>query len=48
MTQEFWKSNEDIIKEIVFEFLSLYGASNTWTEDIKEIFEEEIRKRIKK
>lgn len=45
MTQEFWKSNEEIVKDIVFEFMSLYGASNTWTQEIKDLFEDEVKKR---
>lgn len=42
-----YTDHEEIVKEVIFEFVSLYGLSNQWDDDIKEIFEEEIERRIK-
>ncbi len=39
--------NEEIVKEVIFEFVSLYGSSNLWDEEIREIFDEVVEQRVK-
>lgn len=42
-----YKEHADTIKEIVFDFITIYGPTNTWTEDIHLLLREEVERRIK-
>ncbi len=39
--------NEQIVKDVIFEFLALYGSSNLWDDEVREIFDEEVKRRVK-
>ncbi len=46
MSTEDWVDNRPIIEQIVFEFLTTYGPFEGWDREVKNLFEEEISKRI--
>lgn len=42
-----WIEHEQIVKDTIFEFVSLYGPSNNWDTEIVEVFNETVERKIK-
>lgn len=41
-----WIENSQILKDVIFEFVALYGPSNSWNEEITKMLYEEVERRI--
>lgn len=38
--------NPEIVKQVIFEFVQIYGNSNKWSDVINELFKEEVERRL--
>lgn len=41
-----YKEHEAIVKEVVFDFIATYGSSDLWTDEVKSLLKDEIKRRI--